>query len=149
MSDSPDLVAHLQAVDLFASLSKRDLKQVSAMGRRVEHAPGHEVVAEGGGSAGFHLILTGEALVDVSGAARPSLGPGQYFGEISLLDGKPRTASVTAGPDGLVTHSITSWQFSGLLEKHPELVMPIITVLCARLRAAEASATQAQSAAVS
>jgi hypothetical protein len=55
-----------------------------------------------------------------------------------MLDGKPRTASVTAGGEGLATFSIASWDFHGLLEKYPTITKPIIVNLCSRLRTAEA-----------
>jgi CRP/FNR family cyclic AMP-dependent transcriptional regulator len=139
MTDDEQVLDQLKAVDLFATLAGRDLKRVAASGRRVEHAAGHEIVSEGGGSAGFHLVVGGSASVEVGGKKRPELGPGQYFGEISLLDGKPRTATVVAGPNGIVTFSLSAVDFNGLLEKHPELSKPIIVGLCARLRAAEAA----------
>lgn len=146
MSGSTEIVDQLTAVDLFTSLSARELKSVASAGRRVEHAAGKEIVTEGGGSVGFHLVLEGEAEVQVGGAARPPLHVGQYFGEISLLDGKPRTASVTAGPQGVVTWSLTSWDFHGLLEKYPSMTKAIITGLCARLRAAEGIVAEARAA---
>jgi CRP/FNR family cyclic AMP-dependent transcriptional regulator len=137
MTDDEQILDQLTAVDLFGGLSGRDVKRLAASGRRVEHRAGHEIVSEGGGSAGFHLIVDGSASVAVGGKPRPELGPGQYFGEISLLDGKPRTATVVAGPDGIVTFSLTAFDFHALLDKHPELSRPIIEGLCARLRASE------------
>lgn len=133
------MVEHLKGVDLFSGLSPRELRGVAGAGRTVVHPPGHEVVVEGGGSVGFHLILEGEALVEVGGQSRPSLAKGDAFGEVSVLDGKPRSASVTAGPEGLTTFAITSWAFGGLLDKHPEVARAVISVLCARLRSVEQS----------
>ncbi len=141
MTSDDQILDQLKAVDLFASLSGRDLKRLAASGRRVDHAAGHEIVSEGGGSAGFHLIVGGSASVEVGGKQRPELGPGKYFGEISLLDAKPRTATVVAGAAGVVTFSLTAIDFNGLLEKHPELSKAIIVGLCARLRAAETAVT--------
>lgn len=149
MTDASDLHDRLRAVDLFSTLSGRELKHLAGAGRTVVHRAGDEVVSEGNEGVGFHLILEGEACIDVGGETRPNLQVGEYFGEVSVLDGKPRTASVRAGDDGLSTFSITSWKFSGLLDKNPEMAKPIIAGLCARLRAAETSATQARSAAVS
>jgi len=139
-----DVTEHLRSVELFSALSDRELRGVAAAGRAVVHAPGHEVVVEGGGSVGFHLVLEGEALVEVGGDSRPSLTRGDSFGEISVLDGRPRTASVTAGPTGLVTFAITSWAFATLLDKHPQLARAVITGLCARLRTVEQAAVRAR-----
>jgi CRP/FNR family transcriptional regulator, cyclic AMP receptor protein len=143
---TPDVTEQLRSVELFADLSPRDLRGVAAAGRWVVHAPGHEVVVEGGGSVGFHLVLEGEALVDVGGESRPSLTRGDSFGEISLLDGLPRTASITAGPAGLVTFAVTAWSFGALLDKHPQLARAVIATLCARLRSVEQAAVRARAA---
>jgi CRP-like cAMP-binding protein len=149
MTEQADTLERLKQVDLFSTLSGRQLKHLAEAGRVVTHNPGDEVLSEGHDGVGFHLILSGGAKVDVAGASRPALGVGDYFGEISVLDGKPRTASVTAGDDGLQTFSLSAWQFATLLEKNPEMAKPIIAGLCTRLRAAEASATEARAAAVS
>ena len=146
MTATPDLTEHLKDVELFASLSPRDLRGVAAAGRLVTHAPGHEVVVEGGGSVGFHLVVDGEALVEVGGDNRPSLTRGDCFGEISVLDGLPRSASVTAGPQGLTTFAITAWSFGALLDKQPQVARAVITDLCARLRSVEQAAVRARAA---
>lgn len=129
----------LQAVSLFAALSERDRKHVAKSGTSVAHTAGKEIVTEGGGSVGFHLILEGTAEVEVNGHKRPALAPGDYFGEISLLDRKPRTATVTAGPQGVTTFSVTAWTFAGLLEQFPHMYEAIVSGLCARLRAVESA----------
>ena len=85
---------------------------------------------------GFHLIKSGTASVSVNGAERPDLGPGHYFGEISLIDGKPRSATVTAKTD-LTTISLVSWAFKPILDEEPEVAKGLLTVMCARLRAVE------------
>ncbi len=137
MSDTIDVLATLKHVDFLSTLSRRDLARVVESGRTVTHEPGHEVVLEGSGSVGFHLVLEGSAEVDVHGHRRPAMKAGEYFGEISVLDGKPRTASVTAGPEGLTTFALTAWSFASLLKKHPEMYEPIVKTLCARIRSIE------------
>jgi CRP-like cAMP-binding protein len=83
----------------------------------------------------MHVILEGNARVDIDGVTHNVLGPGDYFGEIALIDGKPRTADVVAEADGLRTLAITKWTFEDLLEKHPEIAVPMLRVLASRLRA--------------
>lgn len=144
MARESDVEAALAKVDLFAGVSGRTLKKLAASGQIVDHAAGHEVISEGRDAAGFHLILDGEMLIDVGGQKRPSLGVGRYFGEISLLDGKPRTATATAGPAGAKTWALTAWTFLPMLEEHPEICRPLLTTLCSRLRAAESSAAGRQ-----
>lgn len=134
MNNDARTLEQLKQVDLFSSLSGRTLKRVLEAGRPVTHQAGKVIVEEGDGSIAFHLVIAGSAAVDVGGSARPPIGIGGYFGEVALLDGKPRTATVTAGPDGLVTFLIRRSDFLELLDKHPEMHRPIIEVLCQRLR---------------
>ena len=134
-----DLVERLGTVDLFAGFSRKSLRGLSRIGREVQHQPGKEVATEGGGAAAFHLILEGHGHVEVRGVARPDLGPGEHFGEISLVDGKPRSATVRAGGDGLRTFGIPVWEFTALLKQHPELTRALLDNLCARIRSVEAT----------
>ena len=136
MAADPAIVEALGKTDLFGSMSPRALKQVATVAREVRHQGGKEITAEGAGGIGFHLITQGSAAVSVHGEDRPDLGPGDYFGEISLIDGKPRSATVTAKGD-LSTISLVSWDFTPLLEKEAEVSKGLLMVLCARLRAAE------------
>ncbi len=103
-----------------------------------KHEAGKEITEEGGGAVGFHLIREGEASVTVHGAQKPALGPGDYFGEISLIDGKPRSATVRAETP-LTTVSLASWSFLPILDDQPEVSKQLLKVLCARVRAAESS----------
>jgi CRP/FNR family cyclic AMP-dependent transcriptional regulator len=134
-----DLVERLASVDLFAGFSRKSLLKLSRSGREVQHRPGHEVASEGRGAAGFHLILEGRGHVEVGGVARRDLGPGEHFGEISLVDGKPRSATVRAGDDGLRTFAIPVWEFRALLDEQPELTRALLDNLCTRIRSVEAT----------
>lgn len=136
MASDPDVAAALGATDLFASLDKRALNRVAASARVVHHQAGKQLTEQGTGGIGFHLILEGRATVDVHGAARKSLEVGDYFGEISLIDGLPRSATVTADSD-LTTASLTSWDFQPLLLEEPAVTKALLLAMCARLRAAE------------
>ncbi len=130
----------LGRVDLFSGLSHRDLDRLARSGRTVDHDPDKEIVTEGRDGLSFHLVLGGSADVEIGGRHRRRLGTDDYFGEISLLDGKPRTATVRAGSDGLQTFAITSWDFHSLLRERPQVAQELLVTLCARLRDAEASA---------
>lgn len=133
----------LSGVDLFAALPKRQLRRLVSGGREVEHTDGREVIGEGRQALGFHLILEGSAAVTTGGAPRRVLGPGDYFGEISLIDGRPRSASVVAMGD-LRTFVINATAFQPLLEE-PQIARRLLLVLCERLRAAEAVTTSTTS----
>jgi CRP/FNR family transcriptional regulator, cyclic AMP receptor protein len=132
----PDVVDMLRSTDLFSSLSRRTLNKVAAQVQVTSHPAGKQITEQGGGGVGFHLITAGRATVTVGGQERATLGPGDYFGEIALIDGKPRSASVTADED-LSTLFLASWIFKPLLNDEPELAVALLHVMCARLRAAE------------
>ena len=136
MSADPAIVAALRTTDLFSSLSKRALDRVASQATMVRHDPGKEITEEGGGGIGFHLITDGTASVTVHGVRRADLGPGEYFGEISLIDGKPRSATVTAETP-LTTVSLVSWVFTPILDEEPEVSKSILKVMCERLRTNE------------
>jgi CRP-like cAMP-binding protein len=132
----PAIVKELGATDLFGKVGRKALEAIASQARVVDHAAGKEITEEGGSATGFHLIRSGTASVNVGGSPRPSLGPGQYFGEISLIDGQPRSATVTAdGP--LTTISLASWSFKPILEEEPDVAKALLVVMCQRLRAAE------------
>jgi CRP/FNR family transcriptional regulator, cyclic AMP receptor protein len=131
-----DLSQQLAAIDVFAGLSPRQLKKLAAQVREVHHDDGHQVSTEGKGALGFHLILGGHANVSSKGVQRRTLGPGDYFGEISLIDGRPRSATVVAeGP--LHTAVIDNSTFQPLIDESPEFARSLLLVLCGRLRALE------------
>jgi len=130
----------LEKVDIFSGFSKRALQRLRKHGKEVEHHPGHEVSIEGGYPYAFHLILEGSATVTVRGQSRPDLGPGDYFGEISLIDGKPRSATVTAGKNGMRAFALSTFEFNALLDAHPEVARLLLHNLCARIRSIEAAA---------
>ena len=136
MAADQEIVQALGNTDLFSGVSKRALNAIAEQAHLVHHDAGKEITEQGGGAVGFHLIRDGEASVHVGGADRPSLGPGDYFGEISLIDGKPRSATVRAETP-LTTISLTSWSFLPILDDQPEVSKQLLKVLCARIRAAE------------
>ena len=136
MAADPNVVKALGQTDLFGSLSSRSLNRVASAARVVPHAAGKEITEEGATGVGFHLITSGTASVTVGGNPRPSLGPGDYFGEISLIDGNPRSATVTAETD-LETIALVSWDFTPVLTSEAEVSYALLKVMCSRLRAAE------------
>jgi len=136
MAADPGIVSALQQTDLFGGLGKKALQSIADQARVVEHAEGKEITEEGGGAAGFHLIQSGSASVTVGGREKAQLGEGDYFGEISLIDGLPRSATVTA-TSPLRTVSLASWSFKPILDSEPEVARAMLKVMCARLRASE------------
>jgi CRP-like cAMP-binding protein len=136
MAADPSVVAALAATDLFGSLNKRALETVADSVKVVHHAAGKELTTEGDSGVAFHLITDGTVSVSVRGAQRRTLGPGEYFGEISMIDGKPRSATVVANTP-LTTLAVVAWQFAPLLDEHPDIAKALLLTLCERLRSAE------------
>jgi CRP-like cAMP-binding protein len=137
MAADPEIVQALGQTDLFAALSKKHHTTVARKARLLHHPQRRDITEQGGGAAGFHQIKEGTASVTVHGQPRPALGPGDYYGEISMIDGQPRSATVHADTE-MTTISIPSWSFHPILEEEPEVARILLKVLCTRLRAAEA-----------
>ena len=131
-------VESLRRVPLFAELDARELGQVARLFKERRFAQGETVTKEGLGGAAFFLIDSGKAAVTVGGAARGSLGPGDYFGEIALIDEGARSATITATTD-LVCFGLTLWEFRPLLQANGEISWKLMQALVQRLRAAERS----------
>jgi len=136
MSDRKTLVEMLNRNRLFEGFSKRDLATVVACSTQVEHAKGRVVMEEGRPGVGFHLILDGTASVTRQGRRLRTLGLGDSFGDIAVIDGGPRSASVAADTQ-LRTLSLAPWEFRPLVKEHPQLAYKLLLKLCALLREAE------------
>lgn len=128
-----DVAEKLAAVDLFAGLSSRHVKRVAAAGKVIEHAPGKTVATEGEGGLAFHLILDGEFDVTVHGNHVHTLKAGDFFGEISMIDGKPRTATVVARSSASC-FALPRAAFSQILEAEPAVAHALLVALATRLR---------------
>jgi CRP/FNR family cyclic AMP-dependent transcriptional regulator len=136
MASDAATVKALRATDLFSSLSRRSLDAVASSAKLVKHPAGKELVSEGTSGIGFHLIVEGTASVLVGGKRRAHIGPGQYFGEMSLIDGGPRSATITSDTP-VTTIYLSSWSFRPILKSEPEVAYALLLVMCGRLRAAE------------
>jgi CRP-like cAMP-binding protein len=132
--------AVIASVDLFRDLSKSQLKRLAEASIEVSHPQGKAVATEGRGGLAFHLILEGSATVSKDGRVLRTLGPGDYFGEISMIDGLPRSATVTA-IEPLKAVAIPHVDFEGVIDDDPEFARHLLKTLCARLREAEARAS--------
>jgi CRP-like cAMP-binding protein len=130
---SRNVVELLTKVPIFSGCTKRELDAVLRAAKDVSHSEGHVIAREGDRGVGFFLILDGTAKVTRGGKQLAALGRGDFFGEISLLDRGPRTATVTAtSPIQLI--GLTAWVFRGLLEEHPTIAMKMLEVIASRLR---------------
>ena len=136
-AQDPTPADRLAGTDLFQGLSSRHLRKVAELTQTVQHPPGREVATEGLGALAFHLILDGQAKVTSNHKEIRTLGPGDYFGEISMIDGKPRSASVEA-VDPLTTLVVPHPVFLRLVDDEPTFAKSLLNLLCSRIREAEA-----------
>jgi CRP-like cAMP-binding protein len=127
-------VTALQRVKLFAGMNRRQAEQVARLFKLHPFAKGDTIIVEGTGGAAFFLIESGEATVSSKGVQLAALGPGDYFGELALIDGGPRSATVTAATD-MVCYGITFWEFRPLVEKNGTIAWILLEALAKRLRA--------------
>jgi CRP/FNR family transcriptional regulator, cyclic AMP receptor protein len=133
MSAPAELV---QGVPLFADLDKRELQGVASSMKERTFNSGQTIAAEGQSGIGFFVIAEGTAKVSKGDEERATLGPGDYFGEIALIDDGLRTASVTA-ESALKVYGLTSWEFRPLVESNASIAWKLLKVMAVRLREAE------------
>ena len=134
------VVEQLAGVPLFAGCSAKELQLVARAGKEAHHRAGTALAREGEAGVGLFMIIEGTAEVTIGGRRRASLGPGDFFGEVALLDGGPRSATVTATSDVRVL-GITEWVFRGLLHEHPSIAIKTLQVMAGRLRSASNAPT--------
>jgi len=126
----------LQRIPLFEHFEKGDLERLARSFKERTFDAGSTVAGEGKTGAGFFVIESGEATVSVRGDERRSLGPGDYFGEIALIDDGARSATVTAVSD-LRCYGLTSWEFRPLVESNASIAWKLLETMAQRLRAAQ------------
>jgi CRP/FNR family transcriptional regulator, cyclic AMP receptor protein len=130
----------LGQVPLFRELSRAQLAKIARVTDVREMPAGRKIVEErtyrSGGGPAFWLIVEGQADVTIRGKKVGRLKAGDSFGEISLLDGKPRSATVTARTD-LVLYRILSWHFHALIRKEPSVALALLKSVAARLRSVQ------------
>ena len=123
----------IKNVPLFHGLNDKQLKALSNNFTERSFREGQELTAEGTGGAGFFVIESGAARVTVDEEDRRTLGPGDHFGEIALIDGGLRTATITATSDGK-SYGLTSWQFRPLVEENASIAWPLLEAMAKRTR---------------
>ena len=135
-SDPTELVPE---VPLFAGLSNTEAAEIAALFKTRKFAAGDVVIREGSGGAAFYLIDAGEATVTIRGEQVGTLGRGDHFGEIALIDEGVRAATVTATSE-LVCHGLTFWEFRPLVEQNGAIGWKLLQSMAKMLRDAQAQA---------
>jgi CRP/FNR family cyclic AMP-dependent transcriptional regulator len=127
----------LRNVPLFSGIDGKELNRIANQMKERVFREGSTVVSEGETGAGFFVIAEGNSTVSVGGDIRTTLGPGDHFGEIALIDDGVRSASITAATD-LRCYGLTPWEFRPFIEEHPRVAWVLLQTLARRLRAAQA-----------
>jgi len=121
------------AIPLLAALKQKDRAKILANARRRTFAPGEQVVHEGDTALNLFLVVSGHAVVQHDdGRPVAVLGPGEFFGELGLVEEHPRIATIVA-QDALTCILLPAWEFRTLLEEHPEMAVPMVHALIRRL----------------
>lgn len=130
---TPDL---LRNVRLFSGLEDKDLKSLADEFNERNFSAGETIAMEGEGGLMFFVVESGEATVEVGGREVAKLGPGSAFGEIALIDRRPRTATVTATTD-LRTFGLPVFVFRPFVEARPAVAWKLLEAMADRLETAE------------
>jgi CRP-like cAMP-binding protein len=130
----------LARVDLFDDLTPAELRKVVDLAKPLEFSEDEEVTEEGTPGGRFHVIESGSAKVVRGGRTVARLAPGDYFGELSLIDGCPRSASVIAC-EPRRTWSIAEWNFRPLREADGSIAYKLLVKVIERFRTVQRSST--------
>jgi CRP-like cAMP-binding protein len=131
------MAAALRATPLFASATDKQLRRVADLAREERFGAGEDIVTEGHSSGPFFLLTSGDAVLLIGGEEKSKLGAGAFFGEMSLIDHQPRSATIRA-ISNVTALSISSWDFLTVLEHNWDLAHRLLVELTQRVRAAEA-----------
>ena len=123
----------LAAAGIFAEVDAAGMERIAGRAVEVEFPADHVIARQGEIGTGFFVVVDGGVRVIRDGQAVARLGPGEFFGELSVLDGRPRVAQVVA--DGPTTClALASWDFEAVLREEPAVALAVVRELARRLR---------------
>jgi CRP/FNR family transcriptional regulator, cyclic AMP receptor protein len=126
-------VALLAAAGLFAEVDTAGMERIAERAVEVDFPADHVIARQGEIGTGFFVVVEGGVRVVRDGVVVARLGPGEFFGELSVLDGRPRVAQVIA--DGPTTClALASWDFEAVLTEEPGVALAVLRVLAGRLQ---------------
>jgi len=129
----------LASVPLLSSLDRRTLKRLAEQGKQRSYASGEVIIREGSPASALYIVVRGRVKVeraDATGGPVGELAAGDFFGELALIEEHPRSATVTAVDDTDCVLFV-AWEFTALLKEHPEMAIPLMNALIARLHRRE------------
>lgn len=127
---------HLRRVPLFASFGRHELERLGQLADEIEVGLDQVLAQQGRTGHEFFVVLDGRLTVLDGNRAVAQMGPGDFFGEIALLDGRPRTATVRA--DGITQLLVVGHrEFHALMDEFPSVRTAVLEAVAARLRRTE------------
>lgn len=133
MAVKTDPTESLRRVPIFSALDRRELEVLAKLIKEQRYTAGTTIVKAGAGGHGLYIIKEGNVSVVRDGKNVAAMGPGQFFGEISVLDGGPRTADVRADTD-TVCLTLVSWEVKPLLMENASMTYKMLVEMIKRLR---------------
>jgi CRP-like cAMP-binding protein len=128
----PPSTEFLKSVQIFSDVPDKGLREIAESMTRREYSAGHPITGEGEGGVGFFVIESGTATVSKGGERLATLRTGDHFGEIALLAGSDRTATVTSD-DAVVAWAMSAWVFKPMLRNQPTVALHLLETLARQL----------------
>jgi len=132
-SETSAIVEMLQKAPLWSGLTEKELKVIARSFKELKYENGDVIVRKGEAGVGFYLIAEGTVEVRADGQVLSKLGPGQFFGEMSILDGQPRSADVVALEPSRC-FALASWSFKSIVSNHPKMALKLLQESVRRLQ---------------
>jgi CRP-like cAMP-binding protein len=126
----------LARVPIFEKCTPEEIRAIADVAQEHFYEPGQIIVTQGTPGQAFYLILAGRVSIERDGRALGAFGPGDFFGEMSLLDSAPRSATIRAIEQTRCL-MLSSWDFKALVERNPSIAIKLLEVLSRRLRVAD------------
>ncbi|PKQ30316.1 MAG: hypothetical protein CVT60_00865 [Actinobacteria bacterium HGW-Actinobacteria-10] len=126
----------LARVPIFANCTAPEIAAITAVAQESGFQAGQVIVTQGTPGQAFYLVISGRVEIIRDGQSLGAFGPGDFFGEMSLLDSAPRSATIRA-IDPTTCLMLSSWDFKALLEAHPSIAIKLLEILSRRLRVAD------------
>lgn len=131
----------LARVPIFANCTAAEIGAIAEVAQEQAFQAGQIIVSQGTPGQAFYMILTGRVEIIRDNNSLGAFKPGDFFGEMSLLDSAPRSATIRA-LEPTTCLMLSSWDFKRTLETHPSIAVKLLEVLSRRLRVADARAVR-------
>jgi CRP-like cAMP-binding protein len=131
----------IATVPLFSNCTPDEITAIAAVTQEQSYAAGQIIVTQGTPGQAFYMIMSGRVEILRDDSSLGTLGTGNFFGDMSLLDSAPRSATIKA-VDPTTCMMLSSWDFRAVLERHPSIAVKLLEVLSRRLRVADERLTR-------